>query len=73
MWDSLIIAHIANWIRSVEEEGGGFDDEYIPESRRAFLTSADIDLFHRRAKLYCTQKGGPSDEDLIFREAFIQW
>jgi hypothetical protein len=54
----------------VEEQGG---DDYILESKRAFLTSADFDLYHRRAKLYCTQRGGPSDEDLVFSEAIVQW
>jgi hypothetical protein len=41
------VASISNWLRSVEEADGVPGDNYIPEDRRAFLTSGDIDLYHR--------------------------
>jgi hypothetical protein len=70
IWDSLAVANICNWLRGLEEAGG---DKYIPEEKRAFLTSADVDLYHRRAKLYCTQRVGPRQEDLVFSETLVQW
>jgi hypothetical protein len=43
VWDSFCIGSISNRIRMIEEEGGLPGEDYIPESRRVFITSVDAD------------------------------
>jgi hypothetical protein len=57
----------------LEEEGGKPGDDYIPEHRRAFLTSGNIDLYHRQGQFYSTQRKGPKEDDLVFRQALLTW
>jgi hypothetical protein len=73
IWDSGAIASISGWIRSVEVRCNGGNEEYIPESKRVFLTSANVDLHNRRAKVYCTQRRGLADDDLAFMEGLVSW
>ena len=73
IWDSGAIASISDWLRSVEVGCNGGNEEYIPESKRVFLTGANVDLYNRRAKVYCTQRKGPAVDDLAFMEALLRW
>ena len=43
VWDSFCIGSISNRIRCIEEEGGPPGEDFIPESRRVFVTSVDAD------------------------------
>ena len=73
IWDSGAIASISSWIRSVEVGLNGGNEEYIPEYNRVFLTSANVDLYNRRSKVYCTRRKGPGHEDLTFMEVLLKW
>ena len=69
IWDSIAVGNIAGWIRDIEEEGlapGG----WVPEESRAFLTSMNIDLFHRRANVWATQR---TLKGLVYREKLLTW
>ncbi len=43
VWNSFCIGSIYNRIRMIEEEGSLPGEEFIPESRRNFITSVDAD------------------------------
>jgi hypothetical protein len=75
VWDSFCVGSISNCIRLIEEEGGIPGDDYIPESRRVFITSVDADceVYHRRCKIYFTQRKGPLDSDFVFHERLVTW
>jgi len=75
VWDSFCVGSISNCIRLIEEEGGIPGEGYIPESRRAFITSidADCDSYHRRCKIFYSQRKGPLDSDLVFHEKLVTW
>lgn len=75
VWDSFCIGSISNRIRMIEEEGGLPGEEFIPESRRVFITSvdADCDSYHRRCKIFYTKRRGSQDEDLIFSNSLVTW
>lgn len=73
IWDSGACAAIAKWLRSLEEEGSKPGDDFIPEHRRAFLTSGNIDLYHRKGHFYSTQRKGAREDDLVFRQALLTW
>lgn len=73
IWDSGAIANVSNWIRNVEVRCNGGNEDHIPECNRVFLTSTNMDLYNRRAKVYCTQRKGPADADLVFHEGFLNW
>lgn len=72
IWDGEAAAAISGWLRMIEEENEPSED-CIPESKRVFFTAADVDLYHRRAKLYGTQRKGPQGEDLVFHEGVVRW
>ncbi|KAL3424183.1 C6 zinc finger domain protein [Phlyctema vagabunda] len=73
IWDSIIVGNISIWLRNIEEAGLSSDWRVIPENKRVFLTAADLDLYHQRAKVFCTQRRGPRDEDLVFMEDTLTW
>jgi len=70
IWDSGAVWAISNWLRNIEEESLGPNDDYIPEHKRAFLTSGTVDLYNRRGNFQCTQRHG---SHLGFREATLTW
>ncbi|PMD37601.1 hypothetical protein L207DRAFT_78884 [Hyaloscypha variabilis F] len=75
VWDSFCIGSISNRIRCIEEEGGPPGEDFIPESRRVFVTSvdADCDSYHRRCRIYYTQRSGLRDEELLFGDGLVTW
>jgi len=70
IWDSFAVWAISNWLRNIEEESLKPGDDYIPEHKRAFLTSGTLDLYNRRGNLQCTIRKG---SHLSFREATLTW
>jgi hypothetical protein len=72
VWDSAAVAAIAKWVRILEEEGGD-PDEFIPEHRRVFVTSLNIDLNNRRGHVYATRRRGGDGQDLDFLQALLTW
>jgi hypothetical protein len=67
----LPLEHVVNWLRSVEVDSGG--EDYIPEFSRVISGSMNLDFYKNRVRVYCVQRKGPTDADLIFREEFLTW
>ena len=72
IWDSIAVAKVSSWLRSIEVAAGGAED-HIPGCNRVVSASTNLDLFNRTAKVYCTQRNGPADTDLVSHDAFLSW
>lgn len=69
IWDSLAVAHIARWLRSIEL-GDLTEGEMIPEEKRAFLSAISLDLFQRKVMVIASQGLKSS---LLERTSLVTW
>ncbi len=69
MWDSMAAVTFVEWVKEIEDLARD-ENGYVPEHKRAFVTSAYVDLEGRRAILSATQKT-PSGR--VFLEKIVGW
>lgn len=69
MWDSLAVCPFVMWVKEFEDQGRD-EDDYVPEHKRVFLTSAFVNLDGKRAIIQATRKGIEGRE---FSVKIINW
>ncbi|KAG0652582.1 transcriptional regulatory [Hyphodiscus hymeniophilus] len=73
IWDSIAIASVGDWLRSIEFGANGGDETHIPEYHRVVSASTNLDLFTRTATFYCTQRTGSKETDMVNHEEILSW
>lgn len=71
VFDSICVAHLAEWVVAVEENG--IEEREIPDHRRLRIRRSNIDLPMRRAQLQGTQYVNAEDTEPEWKETVIFW
>lgn len=72
LYDGLIMASIMQWVMLIEEEAMD-QNGYIPECKRAKVTSVKADPWLSQAHLECTRIGLNEDGSQDIRRTVISW